>query len=220
MFPLPQTILQANNGMRNLAAVGLAAVVALSLFWLMHYLILGSEREMRRADAYRTVDFVRLKRDERLETRQRTRPEKPPPPKQPPPPPKLQVQAPTPQQQAPTPFNIPNLNIPTNITGGPFLGTFSAADHGDGELIPMVRLAPQYPRQALRDGIEGYVDLEIVVNPDGTVREARVRDARPRGYFESAAVNAALRGKFRPRVVDGQPVESRGSYRMVFSLAD
>jgi protein TonB len=106
---------------------------------------------------------------------------------------------------------MPNVSIPTNITGGPFL-----AENAD--LIPVVRLAPQYPRQAARAGISGWVRLRIVVNPDGSVREARVVEADPRGMFEAAAVTAAMRGRFRPRMVDGAAVESSGEYTVTFSL--
>jgi protein TonB len=208
--------------MRVALALTLALVVVLGLFWLMHFLVLGSDPTMKQTESYRTVDFVRLQREPELETRQRVRPERPPPPDRPPPPPEMQVQAPTPQQPSPTPFSIPSLNLPTQVSGGPFIGSFSPDQAGisDGELVPLVRLAPQYPRNAARDGVSGEVRLEVVVNPDGTVKSARVLEARPRGYFEAAAVSAARRGRFRPRVVDGQPVESVGTYTMQFTLDD
>jgi protein TonB len=203
---------------RNLAAFGMAALVTLGLFWLMHYLVLNTAKEMTRPEPFGGVDFVRVKRDTDLETRQRTKPEKPPPPKNPPPP-QLKVQAPQPQQQNPTPFNLPNLNLAANVTGGPFLGNFQAANlSGDGELIPILRIAPQYPRQAAREGLEGTVTVEVVVGPDGTVRSARVVKSQPRGYFEQAALQSARKSKFRPKIVDGTPVEQTGTYDVVFSL--
>jgi protein TonB len=62
------------------------------------------------------------------------------------------------------------------------------------------------------------VRLQIVVNPDGSVRQARAIEAEPRGLFEAAAVTAAMRGRFRPRMVDGAAVESTGEYTVTFSL--
>lgn len=197
----------------------LAAVVAFSMFWVLHALIAGG-RWTANTETLPTIDFVRLKRNVELETKQRRKPEKPPPPKTPPPPQmKISVQTQTPQQMLP--FNMPSMNLAANITGGPFLGTFATgADFaGDGELIALVRIAPQYPRQALRDGIEGEVILEITVAPDGSVRDARVKSAKPRGVFESAAVAAAYKGRFRPKVVDGKPQETRGTYTVKFNLA-
>lgn len=205
---------------RTALAVGLAALVAFGLFWLMHLLIMGRDLGAKKDTTSAVIDFVRLKRDSELETRTRSKPEKPPPPKQPPPP-QMKVQAQAKPDMSPTPFNVPKMNLPTSITGGPFLGTFAAGDiQGDAELIPLVRIAPQYPRQALRDGIAGEVTLEITVGPDGTVKSARVMSAKPRGYFESAAVAAAYKGRFRPKVVDGQPQETSGVYTVKFKMGE
>ncbi|MGB1560558.1 MAG: energy transducer TonB [Sinimarinibacterium flocculans] len=205
---------------RSALAVVIAALIAVGLFWLMHLLIMGRDIGPKKDSTTAVIDFVRLKRDTQLETRTRSKPEKPPPPKKPPPP-QLNVQAQAKPDMAPTPFNMPKLNLPTSITGGPFLGSFSAGDiQGDGELIPLVRIAPQYPRQALRDGVAGEVTLEITVGPDGTVKSARVKSAKPRGYFESAAVSAAYKGRFRPKVVDGTPMETTGVYTVKFNLGE
>ncbi len=205
---------------RTAIAVGLAALIAFGLFWIMHLLILGRNVDAKKDTTSAVIDFVRLKRDSQLETRTRSKPEKPPPPKQPPPP-QMKVQAQAKPDMSPTPFNVPKMNLPTSITGGPFLGTFSSGDiQGDAELIPLVRIAPQYPRQALRDGIEGEVTLEITVGPDGTVKSARVKSAKPRGYFESAAVSAAYKGRFRPKVVDGKPQETSGVYTVKFKMGE
>ncbi|TJY56782.1 energy transducer TonB [Sinimarinibacterium sp. CAU 1509] len=205
---------------RTALAVVLAALVAIGLFWLMHLLIMGRNINANKGSASASIDFIRLKRDSQLETKTRSKPEKPPPPKQPPPP-QMKVQSQSKPDMSPTPFNMPKMNLPTSITGGPFLGNFAANDiQGDGELIPLVRIAPQYPRQALRDGIAGEVTLEITVGPDGTVKSARVKSAKPRGYFESAAVAAAYKGRFRPKVVDGTPQETTGVYTVKFTLSE
>lgn len=206
---------------RGISSIAMAALVVAGLFWVMHLLIMGGNKEVRPSTDSAAIDFIRLKRDSQLETRQRSKPEKPPPPKQPPPP-QMKISADVKPDMAPTPFNMPNLNLPTNISGGPFLGNFSAAGPvtGDGELIPLVRIAPQYPRQAARDGISGEVVLEITVGPDGQVKSARVKSAKPRGYFEAAAMAVAYKGRFRPKVVDGQPVETKGEYTVKFSLSE
>jgi protein TonB len=118
---------------------------------------------------------------------------------------------------------MPKLNLPTALAGGgPVLGELAGATSsgGNAELIPLVRLTPQYPRQAARARISGWVRLRITVNPDGTVREARVVESEPRGMFEEAAVTAARRGKFRPRVENGVAVESSGEYTVNFRLSE
>jgi protein TonB len=150
--------------------------------------------------------------------RERRKPPPPPPPKTPPPPPKMQI-ATDQQVQSPTPFNIPNLGLAPGIGGGPFLGAIGGGiGGGDSDIIPLVRISPQYPRQAAMDRIEGSVTMEFIVNPDGTVRNVRIVSANPPGVFEQAAITAALKWKFKPKVVDGKPVEQKGVQPMVFKL--
>ncbi|MBI3171500.1 MAG: TonB family protein, partial [Hydrocarboniphaga effusa] len=60
--------------------------------------------------------------------------------------------------------------------------------------------------------------VEITVNPDGTVRSAVPKQAQPRGVFETAAVQSILKWKFKPKIVDGKPVEHKGIQRLDFVL--
>jgi protein TonB len=198
--------------------LGYAVLFTFGVFWVMHLLIIGGKYRAEQGENLSTVDFIRLKKNSELETRTRQKPQKPPPPKTPPPPKmKVDVTPPTPNQ--PTPFALPKLDLAHGITGGPFLGGIAmGGDMGGTELIPIVRIAPQYPKQALRDGIEGYVQLEIVVNADGSVKSATPIKAQPRGVFETAAVQGAMKNKFRPKIENGKPVESKGTYTVTFKM--
>lgn len=199
-----------------LKAVGYGVAFTVVLFWVMHLAIRGAGGEFDKAENLPTIDFIRLKKDADLETRERRKPPKPEPPKQPPPP-KMKVDTPPPDAP-PTPFAMPKLNLPTTITGGPFLGSFVGGDlSGYSELIPLVRIAPQCPRQAQRDGLKGSVVYELVVNPDGTVRSAYPKQATPRGVFEAAGMQSILKWKFKPKVVDGKPVEQKALQKLDFN---
>lgn len=196
-----------------------SALITFAMFWTMHLLIEGGKYIAGQGESLATVDFVRLKKESDLETRERKKPPKPEPPKQPPPP-KMKVDTPPPDAP-PTPFQMPKLNIPTNISGGPFLGSFVGGDlSGYSELIPLVRISPQYPRNAARDRIEGFVVFEVTINPDGTVRSARPIKAQPRGVFESAGMQAIMKWKFKPKVVDGKGVESKGIQQIDFKMGE
>jgi protein TonB len=63
---------------------------------------------------------------------------------------------------------------------------------------PVSRLLPIYPRNAQARQIEGRVRLTVTIMPDGTVRDVRVLDARPTGYFEADAVRAVQQWRYRP----------------------
>lgn len=202
----------------------LAVIVSMGLFWLMHSFIGGDSHGVDSIEAMPSIDFVRLRRDTDVEPLQRRQPP-PPPPEPPPPPSRMSVATESVQQQAaPTPFAIPNIGVSANVSGGPFIGELSAGGAPnmgglfDGDIIPLQRIAPQYPREAARARITGWVQLEVLVNADGSVRSAKVIEAKPKGLFEAAAVAAVLRWKFKPKVVDGQPVQQRGLQKIDFNI--
>jgi len=70
------------------------------------------------------------------------------------------------------------------------------------------RAQPKYPPRALERGTEGLVVLEFTVAADGTVKDIVVVSSHPPGLFDSAAIRAVERWRYRPRMVNGSPVES------------
>ncbi|MGD9387453.1 MAG: energy transducer TonB [Gammaproteobacteria bacterium] len=204
--------------MRFLLSVVSGVVVALLLFLLMHALIGGRDGFERPPDTGRVVEFVRVRADEIVQTRERRVPKKPPPPDKPPPPPQLQTQAP--QQQVKQVLDIETPDISVGFTGGPVVAAaWQAGDSmGDGDIIPIVRIEPTYPRDALMRGIEGSVKIRLTILPDGSVGDAQVVDADPPRVFNREAIRAVLRWKFKPRIVDGVAVSREATVDVGFSL--
>lgn len=81
---------------------------------------------------------------------------------------------------------------------------------GDGEYLPIVKVAPIYPRRAQTRGIMGYCIVEYTVTTSGAIRDPVAVDCQPSGVFEKASVKAATKFKYKPRVVDGEPIEVVG----------
>ncbi|MGH8250916.1 MAG: energy transducer TonB [Steroidobacteraceae bacterium] len=75
---------------------------------------------------------------------------------------------------------------------------------------------PAYPPALLAQRIEGYAEVEYVQAPDGSVRDARVITAMPRGEFEAAAL-AAVRGW---RLPPAAGPARRATRRFEFRLPD
>jgi TonB family protein len=68
-------------------------------------------------------------------------------------------------------------------------------------------VSPVYPEQARKDKIEGMVVLDILIDGDGKVTDARVVSAKPAGVFEQASIDAARQWRFTPgRLDDGTPM--------------
>lgn len=197
-------------------ALGLAVAFSLVLFMLMYSAIHVGKFVHEKSETLQTIDFVRLRRDTEVETLSRRKP--PPPPAQPPAPQKMKVATEAVKTDM-TAMEIPTLNLSASVSGGPMGGTLgTGAAMFDGDLLPLQRIPPQYPRDAARSGITGWVQLEVLVNADGSVRSAKVIDAKPRGIFEASAVQAVMRWKFKPKIKDGQPIEQKGSQKIEFNL--
>jgi len=189
---------------RLIIGIILGLVVTAALFWTMQYLIETADRELNEGSSGNLVDFVRLKRDESIQRRQ-LKPKKPPPPDAPPP------QPPTPQLDNLNPnaekIAISAAPVETDIemSGGFSLGV------GEGDYLPIVKVAPIYPQRALSRGIEGFCVVQYTVTKQGTIRDPFViEDQCTSSLFHRASIQAALKFKYKPRVIDGQAVEVPG----------
>tara|TARA_B100000989_G_scaffold234292_1_gene181082 strand:- start:168 stop:755 length:588 start_codon:yes stop_codon:yes gene_type:complete len=82
----------------------------------------------------------------------------------------------------------------------------------DGDYLPLVAIAPQYPTRAAQRGIQGWCLVSFTVDGMGNVVEDTITvvDAEPASIFDRSSIRAATRFKFQPRVVDGQGVEVPG----------
>ena len=99
-------------------------------------------------------------------------------------------------------------NAPT--TGISLKLNSSGMSSGDGEYLPIVKVAPIYPRRAQTRGISGYCIVEYTVTKTGSIRDPIAVDCQPSGIFDRASVKAATKFKYKPRVVDGEPIEVAG----------
>ena len=206
---------------RLLASIAGGVLVALLLFLVMNILISGRHGWHGAVPAGQIVDLIRVQEEEVVQTKRRVRPKKPPPPKEPPPPPKLKPSDEARPERDPLRIALPRIDVSGAAGGGPFLGTWEPGDVApEGELEPIVRINPQYPRQALMDGTEGYVKFEVLIGTDGRVLDVRVTEAEPGRIFVRDALRAVRRWVFKPRVVDGVPVERWARTSIVFELED
>jgi len=194
-------------------SIVIGVVVTLSLLFLMQVLIATGKQALTKPRERAKLEFVRVKRNEALNTEDFT-PEKPPkPPETPPetPPQDMDNIDPT----APTISVAPPSVATETSIGGP--GGMNIAE---GDYLPIVRVAPVYPARALSRGLEGYVDMSFTVTTTGTVKDPIVVYSTS-SLFERAAIRAVLKFKYKPRVVDGVPVEVPNvKTRITFKIED
>lgn len=77
------------------------------------------------------------------------------------------------------------------------------------DVKPRVTSRPplEYPASALKNGIKGYVVINMLVAKDGSVELAKVLEAQPAGIFDNAALNAVRTWRFSPAQYKAKPVK-------------
>jgi protein TonB len=198
---------------RNLAnhLPSIAAVVVLHII-IGYALITGLAR--------RVIEVIK----QPIETKIIEEIKKPPPDVPPPPPPKLAA--------PPPPFIPPpeiNIQIP-QTTPAPTITVQSTTPPPPGppviqkqvEAQPAVRkeykasfrVEPQFPRQAISQGLSGHVTAWVHVAPNGTVTNVEIKSSSNR-IFDREVIRALSQWKFNP-----EPVGFTGEYEIVFNLKD
>ena len=187
--------------MRYTFGVVLGLVTTFLLFMIMQSVIKSDRNPFSDGFDGKIVDIVRLDEDQEIQLKKR-KPPKPPPPDEPPPDmPKPDFDNSAVSQGVD--IGAVEVNVDLNVGG---IGGFSS----DGEYLPIVKVAPVYPRRAQTRGIEGYVLLEFIVTKTGAVANPVVLESSPPGIFDRAALNAALKFKYKPKVVNGEPIDVAG----------
>lgn len=97
----------------------------------------------------------------------------------------------------------------------------SESSVAEGEHVPLIKVAPRYPVNALLRRIEGYVLMEFIVDAEGRVRNPVVIEESPEGIFGNAALEAAGNFRYVPKVVNGEFVATHGvRNKITFEIAD
>jgi periplasmic protein TonB len=79
---------------------------------------------------------------------------------------------------------------------------------GGGQMVPFIKIAPQYPTAAAAKGTEGYVDIMFDVTALGTTDNIRIVAYVPSTVFNRSVIKAVKGWKYKPNVVDGVPVKT------------
>ena len=188
---------------RNLFRLFIGAILAVpvagGLFFIMQYLISSADLKLDKSDKTKLADIHMPDREIETQIEQK-------------------VEKPDDVDEPPPDLSTPDVSMDMNVE---IVNTAPAAEvsldisstgmsSGDGEYLPIVKVAPIYPRRAQTRGISGYCIVEYVVTKSGAIRDPFAVDCQPTGVFERASVKAAAKFKYKPRVVDGEPIEVAG----------
>jgi len=199
------------------SAVG-GIIIALALLWLMQLMVINDDNVGVMKSQRPVMEFVRLKHPSETRLKQREKPEEPPPPELPPQIPEMELAVAKPVARAPNiTMPMPELNMSAMSFDGPYIG---AVNQGapDRDFMVLSRIPPRYPYRAERKKIEGWVKVSFIITEQGSVKDAVVVNAKPKGIFDRAALQAILKWKFKPRITNGKPVATRADQVINFEL--
>jgi len=190
--------------------IGLAFGTAfmLLLFWVMWALVSVpvDVAEMRQATR---VEFTRMRQDSEAQKKQQ---EKPQPDKPPPVPEVPQLDF----SKGSVENNVAQLT-PT-VDASSAMSKMKMTAGSDRDIVPLVRINPDYPPRALSRGIQGWVIVQFTISATGTVKDQKVVDSSNK-IFDDAALKAIGRWRYNPKVEEGVAVERKGvQTKLVFQL--
>lgn len=193
-----------------------ATFLSFSLFGFLHALTTSRHAGEGETVAVSKIEFVRLRREVEVEEKKREKVERVKP------------------EQAPVVPTISvakdegvNLELDVQAIAAGLGAEFGSAAGGGGDgrgvpgglglgggmsdrgALPLVRVEPQYPPQAAKRGLEGWVQLRFTITTAGGVADvAVVKSSNP--VFERAAVDAVRKWKYEPQMQAGAAVATAG----------
>ena len=217
--PIQSLYNQAFNANKYAAGIGLSLLITTGLFFIMVVLISLGDSGMKEDTSVKLADIVMPEREIDTFLSEVDKPEKPEEQPEDIAQPELDLQ----------PLTGVDVSIPkpkANFSAG---GSFFR----DGEYIPLFKVQPIYPRRAQERGTEGSAIVSFTITESGTVENASAlegycgdpegpeEEMRPCSIFNSASSRAALKLKYKPKIVDGKATAVDGVlHRFTFIMAD
>ena len=217
--PVQSLYNNAFNANKYAAGIGLSVIITTALFFVMVILISLGDSGMKEDTSIKLADVVMPERQIDTFMTEVDKPEKPD--EQP-----EDIAQPDVDLQPLAGLDV-TISKPKaqKMTGGSFFR--------DGEYIPLFKVTPIYPRRAQERGTQGYALVRFTITDSGTVEDVvpvegmcgdpqnPETEFRPCTMFNSASARAALKLKYKPKVVDGKATSVEDVlHRFTFVLAE
>ena len=184
-----------------------ALFITTALIYGMFLLVKSPSLELSERKVYRDLDWVHVPKDEKVILK------------------KVVIEKPPVVESAPViPIFTPSTDPIENE--GIHVALFDVKPPELGPILPqsnqltlVFSYPPVYPPSKIAREIEGYAQVGFSVSSTGAVYDAHIIDSKPKGAFEKSALKAIAKFKYKPRQVEGKPVNTQGqSYVFKFTL--
>lgn len=201
--------------LRFLIASLLSGAIVVALFAFLHAMT-NVSIEAEETTALAKVEFVRLRHEVEIEEKAREKPQR----SKPEPEPGTPTLAVAKEEGFDLGLDVEAIAAGLGAEFGSASGTggdgsprgalaFSAG-MSDRTPLPLVRVEPQYPPQATRQRLEGWVQLRFTISTAGSVKDAMVVKSS-HTLFERAALQAVNKWKYEPQLQGGKAIETPGN---------
>lgn len=177
---------------------------------LMVVLVVSFNKSVKEKEAIVKKEVRHIKADKTKKQAAKPKPKPKPKPR------KSQPKAPLPNMNSllgGVAMNIPEFTT-NNITGDSSklledIAQDAIMNENTVDVKPKILSRPplEYPSSALKDGIKGYVVINMLIAKDGSVELAKVLEAQPSSVFENAALHAVQNWRFSPAKYKTKPVK-------------
>ncbi|QFR50147.1 energy transducer TonB [Sulfurimonas lithotrophica] len=79
------------------------------------------------------------------------------------------------------------------------------------------RSAMEYPESAAKDGIKGFVIVNLLISKDGSVELAKIIESQPEGVFDNTVLNGVRGWRFTPARYKGKSVKVWAKQKVSFN---
>lgn len=204
--PIHEMYVKAFNANKYAAGIGFSSLITVALFFVMVILIALGDSGIKEDTSVKLTDIVMPEREIDTFMSELDKPDKPD--EQP-----EDIAQPELDLQPLTGIDVSVAKPKPNFKAG---GSFFR----DGEYIPLFKVVPIYPRRAQERGTMGYALVSFTITETGSVENAvpvegycsskspedPAVEFRPCSMFNSASARAALKLKYKPKIVDGKAV--------------
>ena len=208
--PIHGVYVKAFNANKYVAGIGFSSLITLALFFLMVILISLGDSGLKEDTSVKLADVVMPEREIDTFMSEVDKPDKP--------------------EEQPEDIAQPELDLQPltglDVSVAKPKANFKASGSffRDGEYIPLFKVIPIYPRRAQERGTMGYALVEFTITETGSVEDAKTIEGycansnpsdpatefRTCTMFNSASSRAALKLKYKPKIVDGKAVPVSG----------
>ena len=104
---------------------------------------------------------------------------------------------------------------------GKGLAPFNHQNNSFAQAAPIIKVLPQYPIEAAKNGTEGYVIMSFSIDENGKTTNITFVESEPARVFNRAAKNALKRWRYQTKFVEGLPIMQHNQVvRLDFALED